>query len=415
MLSKSEIKTAIEKAPAVGEAVEKLASKVAHGVRLPGTYSVKNLDYNAQRELERLFGAIGKRTSDGRFYISIPPFFRERTVWREAFEYFGLAKEDRECDDEDVFARLKLMEPEWTPLIDSLAANEEVARFVARSENRKDWKRLFLSCVKRFSGLECELITTISQLGSDWFGDSKKLRSGALRRQLVIIVATRSDMDADDERLVLEGALIVDNPYTSSVTFSLPVTLIMKDGAVFDYPLRYHMRRMAVQLPLETVVNIERVEWDVEPQTITTSENAAPFANMVAKGVACVYTAGYPCLAVKVFLNRLSKSGSKCIHEGDADLDGFRIAKEVGNCIPLKDVVACDVLKVASSEDGRELSAEQIKRASVFLSNPKYDDYEFADEIRCLIGHGKWIEQESFVEILKSRRVRGREDEEKTQ
>jgi copper chaperone CopZ len=400
MLSKSEIKTAIEKAPAVGETVRKLASKVAH---------------DAQRELERLFGAIGQRTSDGRFYISIPPFFRERTVWREAFEYFGLAKEDRECDDEDVFARLKLMEPVLTPLIDSLAANEEVARFVARSENRKDWKRLFLSCVKRFSGLECELITTLSQLGSDWFGDSKKLRSGALRRQLVIIVAMLSDMDADDERLVLEGALIVDNPYTSSVTFSLPVTLIMKDGAVFDYPSRYHLRRMAVQLPLETVVNIERVEWDVEPQTITTSENAAPFANMVAKGVACVYTAGYPCLAVKVFLNRLSKSGSKCIHEGDADLDGFRIAKEVGNCIPLKDVVACDVLKVASSEYGRELSAEQIKRTSVFLSNPKYDDYEFADEIRCLIGRGKWIEQESFAEILKSRRVRGREDEEKAQ
>ena len=415
MLSKSEIKAAIEKAPAVADAVKKLASKVARGVRLPARYSVKNLDYDAQRELERLFETIGQRTSDGCFYISILPIFRDQTVWRDALEYFGLVKKECDCDDEDVFARLKLIEPELTPLIDSLAANEEVARFVARSENRKDWKQLFLSFVKRSSGLECGLITTLSQLGSDWFGDSKKLRSGALRRQLVIIVAMLYDMDADDERLVLERASIVDNPYTSSVTFSLPVTLFMKDGAVFDYPSRYHMRRMAVQLPLETVVNIERVEWDVKPQTITTSENAAPFANMVAKGVACVYTAGYPCLAVKVFLNRLSKSGPKCIHEGDADLDGFRIAKEVGNCIPLKDVVACDVLKVASSEYGRELSAEQIKRASVFLSNLKYDDYEFADEIRCLIGRGKWIEQESFAEILKSRRIRGREGEEKTQ
>lgn len=415
MLSKSEIKAAIEKAPAVADAVKKLASKVAHGVRLPARYSVKNLDYDAQRELERLFETIGQRTSDGCFYISILPIFRDQTVWSDALEYFGLVKKECDCDDEDVFARLKLIEPELTPLIDSLATNEEVARFVARSENRKDWKRLFLSFVKRSSGLECGLITTLSQLGSDWFGDSKKLRSGALRRQLVIIVAMLYDMDADDERLVLERASIVDNPYTSSVTFSLPVTLFMKDGAVFDYPSRYHMRRMAVQLPHETVVNIERVEWDVKPQTITTSENAAPFANMVAKGVACVYTAGYPCLAVKVFLNRLSKSGSKCIHEGDADLDGFRIAKEVGDCIPLKDVVACDVLKVASSEYGRELSAEQIKRASVFLSNPKYDDYEFADEIRCLIGRGKWIEQESFAEILKSRRIRGREGEEKTQ
>ena len=409
MLSRSEIKAAIEKAPAVAAAVKKLASKIARGVSLPATYSVKNLDYDAQRELERLFGTIGRRTPDERFYISILPIFRERSVWRDALEYFGLVTEESDCDDEDIFARLKLLGPDLAPLIDALAADEEVVRFVSKAENRKDWKRLFQSLVERFSSPACGLITTLSQLGSDWFGDSKKLRSGALRRQLVIIVAMLSDMDADDERLVLEGALIVDNPYTSSVTFSLPVTLIMKDGAVFDYPSRYHMRRMAVQLPLETVVNIERVEWDVKPQTITTSENAAPFANMVAEGNACVYTAGFPSLAVKVFLNKLFKSGSECIHEGDADLDGFRIAKEVGSCIRLKKVVASDVLEKASLDEGRELSPEQIKRTSAFLFNPKYSDYEFADEIQSILTRRKWIEQESFAGILKGRRGKGGE------
>ena len=408
MLSKSEIKAAIEKAPAVGEAVKKLASKVARGVRLPETVSVKDLDYGAQRELEHLFGTIGQRTSDGRFYIPILPIFRKRAVWREAIEYFGLAKEDSESE-EDVFARLKLLLPDLTPLIDSLAADEEVVRFVTKAENQKDWTRLFRSIVERFSSPACGLITTLSQLGSDWFGDSKKLRSGALRRQLVVILAILSDMDREEERLVLEGALIVDNPYTSSVTFSLPVTLIMKDGSVFDYPSRYHARRMAAQLPLETVVNIERVEWDVSPQIITTSENAAPFANMVAKGVSCVYTAGFPSLAVKVFLNKLFKSGSECIHEGDADLDGFRIATEVGNSIRLKKVVASDVLKKASLDEGRELSPEQIKRTSAFLFNPKYSDYEFADEIQSILTRRKWIEQESFAGILKGRRGKGGE------
>ena len=401
MLSKDEIKIAIEKAPAIAGVIKKLASKVARGVQLPTTCSVKDLDYDAQRELEHLFGTIGQRASDGRFYFSILPFFNERAVWREALEYFGLVKAESEFDDEDVFARLKLLEPELEPLIDSLAADEEVARFAEKVENRKDWKRLFLSVVKRFSSPECGLITTLSQLGSDWFGDSKKLRSGALRRQLVVILAILSDMDREDERLVLEGALIVDNPYTSSVTFSLPVTLIMKDGAVFDYPSRYHTRRMSVQLPLETVVNIERVEWDIKPQAITTSENAAPFANMVAKGTSCVYTAGFPSLAVKVFLNKISESGAECIHEGDGDLDGFRIATEVGNCISLKRVVASDVLKVASSEEGRELSLEQKKRAMAFLLNPKYKGYKFADEIKSVLQRGKWIEQESFAAILK--------------
>ena len=409
MLSRSEIKAAIEKAPAVGEAVKKLASKIARGARLPATYSVKNLDYNAQRELERLFGTIGHRTSDGRFYISILPIFLERSVWREALEYFGLVKEESDSEDEDIFARLKLLDPDLTPLIDLLAADEEVVRFVSKKENRKDWKRLFQSLVERFSSPKCGLITTLSQLGSDWFGDSKKLRSGALRRQLVVILAILSDMDIEEERLILEGALIVDNPYTSSVTFSLPITLIMKDGAVFDYPSSYHTRRMAVQLPLETVVNIERVEWDVKPQTITTSENAAPFANMVAKGAPCVYTAGFPSLAVKVFLNKLSKSGSECIHEGDADLDGFRIAEEIGNCIRLKKVVASDVLKKAPLDAGRELSSEQMKRTSAFLFNPKYRDYEFADEIQRILKRGRWIEQESFAGVLKGRGGKGGE------
>ena len=409
MLSKSEIKTAIEKAPAVGVAVKKLASKIARGARLPATYSVKNLDYDAQRELEHLLGTIGQRAPDGRFYISILPAFHEKAEWREALEYFGLVKKERDCDDEDIFARLKLLEPDLTSLIDALAADEEVVRFVSKAENRKDWKRLFQSLVERFLSPKCGLITTLSQLGSDWFDDSKKLRSGALRRQLVVILAILSDMDREDERLVLEGALIVDNPYTSSVTFSLPVTLIMKDGSVFDYPSRYHARRMAVQLPLETVVNIERVEWDVKPQTLTTSENAAPFANMVAKGASCVYTAGFPSLAVKVFLKKLFKSGFECIHEGDADLDGFRIAEEIGNCIRLKKVVASDVLKKASLDAGRELTSEQMKRTSAFLANLKYRDYEFADEIQSILNRGRWIEQESFAGVLKGRGVKGGE------
>ena len=67
-----------------------------------------------------------------------------------------------------------------------------------------------------------------------------------MRRQLVIILAVLADMDKDDERLALEGALIVDNSYTSIVTFSLPVKLIMNDGEVFDYPSRHHAKRMTV-------------------------------------------------------------------------------------------------------------------------------------------------------------------------
>ena len=401
-LSRAAIEAAVEKAPAVSDVLKKLASKVARGVRLPETFSAKGLDYGAQRELEHLFGTVGQRTADGRFFLTIHAFLYDSVMWRDALEYFGFFKgNDGGDDDEDVFARLKLVEPELSPFIDKLAVNEEVQRFLASPENKKDWMRLFRSFVGRFDGPECGLVTTLSQLGSDWFGDSKKLRSGGLRRQLVIIAATLADCPADDERRALEGVLIVDNPYTSSVTFSAPVHLVMKDGEVFDYPYRYYVRRMATQLPLETVLEIAEVKWAGKIRAVTTSENAAPFANMVRKGDACVYTGGYPCLAVKVFLHKLGETGSECVHEGDADLDGFRIASEIGNCIALKRVVASDILERAAPDEGRELTSDQSKRAWAFLSNPQWKDFLFTDEVKRMLSRGRWIEQESFGAIIR--------------
>ena len=401
-LSKVAIEAAVEKAPAVGNMLKKLASKVARGVKLPETFSAKGLDYDAQRELEHLFGTVGRRTANGNVHIKIPSSLRETEVWRDAQAYFGLLKGNGGGDfDEDVFARLKLLKPELSLFIDKLAANEEIQRFLANPENKKDWMRLFRSFIGRFYGPECGLVTTLSQLGSDWFRDSKKLRSGGLRHQLAIIAATLADSPLDDERRALEGALIVDNPYTSSVTFSAPVHLVMKDGAILDYPRDYYVRRMATQLPLETVLEIAEVKWAGKPRAVTTSENAAPFANMVRKGDACVYTGGYPCLAVKMFLHKLGKTGSECVHEGDADLDGFRIASEIGKCIALKRVVAADILALAASDEGRELTSDQSKRAWAFLANPQWKNFRFADDVKRILFRGRWIEQESFGTIIR--------------
>lgn len=401
-LTKDKLAAAIEKAPAVEGVLKKLAGKVARGVRLPASFTARGLDYAAQRELERLFGTLGRRQANGSFHMQLHELLRDPAEWCEAVEYFGLGKgKDDEGDAEDVFARLKLLEPDLSQFIDKLSANEEVRRFLVTSENRKDWMHLFRSFVERFDGPECGLVTTLSQLGSDWFGDSKKLRSGGLRRQLVILAATLADSPLDEERRALEGLLIIDNPYTSSVTFSAPVHLIMKDGEVLDYPVRYYVRRMATQLPLETVLEIAEVKWSGKVRSVTTSENAAPFANMVRKGDACVYTGGYPCLAVKIFLHKLGEAGSECIHEGDADLDGFRIASEIGNCIALKRVSASDILERGLSEVGRELTPDQSKRAWAFLSNPKWKNFRFRDDVKRMLACGRWFEQESFGAIIR--------------
>ena len=397
-MTKEAIKAAIARAPAIKPVLVRLAKRAAAGKPPPETFSATGLDYAAQRELEGLFGTVGQRTADGRVYISVMPPLREPGEWRELISALGVAEGDNGNDDEDVFQRLKLLVPDMAEFIDRLAAKEEIERFVAKRENRRDWKKLFKCLMDRFSSEERCVITTLSQLGSDRFNDSKKLRSGALRRQLVLMIATAKDLDPTDERQVLDGALIIDNPYTSSVTFSAPVIITLKDGSEFDFADRLFARGMAAQLPLETVLDINAVRWNDDKNAVVTSENAAPFAQMVADNVPCVYTAGYPGLAVKEFLHKLGEAGVVCVHEGDADLDGFRIAKEVSNAIKVVRVVASEALARARPEDGIEMDADQQRRLWAFAaSNP---DFKFADDVKSLIAKGHWVEQESFKSIL---------------
>ncbi len=397
ILSKRRLADAFEKAPSIADAVKKLAGKAARGLKIPRTFSVKGLDYDAQRELERLFGTVGQRDSNGRFTVSLLPIFRDQSEWREAMDYFGLSDgKGAGAEESDPFERLRLLHPTAGPFVDMLAANEEIVRFATRPGNARTWIRLHEGFVDH---LLSRRITTLSQLGSDVFGDSKSLRSGPLRRQLVLMAAALSNADSDDERKVLEGALIVDNPYTSFVTFCAPVAFTLYDGTRFTYPEQYFERGMAVQIPLETALEIEEIEWLGDAMELVTCENAAPFVHLVSECVPCVYTAGYPCIAVKHLLHLLSEIGVTCVHEGDADLDGFRIAAEVGAEIDVTHVVASEALAQAPDDFGIELSPEQSKRAWSFLASPQADGFAYADDIRRMLSRGRWIEQESFSSI----------------
>ena len=85
---------------------------------------------------------------------------------------------------------------------------------------------------------------------------------------------------------------------------------------------------------------------------------------------------------------------------GDADLDGFRIASEVENCIPIIKTPAAEVLQTAPKGTGIKLAPEQIKRIRSHLENPKWEDFRYNDDLRSLLELGRWFEQESFGQIL---------------
>ena len=399
LLNKDKIAAAIEKAPAVADVLKKLAGKVARGVALPASFTARGLDYTAQRELEHFLGAIGQRQPDGSFYIQLHEFLRGPEMWREAMDYFGLARERRDVGDgKDVFARLKLLEPEFSPFIDKLSANDEVRRFVAAPKNQRLWMDVFRGVVGRIRD-KGRSLTTLSQLGADWLGDSKILRSGALRRQLVLMISVLGDDEpGKEERRILEEFMVIDNPYTSNVTVFAPIILTLDSGVMLDFPLKLFKQGMAATLPLETVGLVRSLSWKGPRHDLTTCENAAPFTSLVRNRVPSIYTAGYPSLAVKMFLFLMSELGVECIHCGDADLDGFRIADEVGSYIKLKCVAASETLKCVDADVGIPLTSEQSRRAWAYLE--KHPEFRFTEDVRLMLSHGRWIEQESFETIL---------------
>ena len=400
--SKAAIVAAVGMAPELEGALKRLAGKVARGLSLPASVSFLGFGYAAQRELEGLLGVAGKRTPDGRVSFPLPDELREPTAWREAVAFFGLAKEDT-AEGEDILGRLKLLLPQTAWLLDRLAERDEVSRFVADRENGRDWMRLFRHVMERRLLCNAYGDITLSQLGSDCFGDSKKLRTGALRRQLALILGVFGDMDSSDERAVFARFGIIDNPYTTSATLFAPIVFWCRDErAPFDFPCRLFRQGLACQLPLETIGAITKIEWleDLNP-IVTTSENAAPFAGLVRRGIPCLYTEGYPNTCVTGLLSMFRNKGVRCVHEGDADLDGFRIAGEVAKSIPVERVVAADALSLAVERNlpvGIPLTDAQRARAEAFLAgNP---DFAYAEAIREMLDWGRWVEQESFESLF---------------
>ena len=402
-MTKETVIAAIARAPAIKPVLVRLAKRAAAGKKLPETFSATGLDYAAQRELEGIVLLPGVRQPDDRVYFALVKPMNDPALWRGLLPVLGIEEKKSRDDNEDVFERLKLLEPFVAPLVDKMAANEEIKRYLARCEDRSDWITLFRKFSKSVETREYGRSRTLSQLGSDWFNDSKKLRSGPLRRQLAVIISAMFGGDPDDERKLFENFGIVDNPYTSIVSVSLPIVLKVGDET-FDFPCRFHEMGLACQLTTELLRRVTEISWCSKDKVIVTSENAAPFAEFAKAGIPCIYTEGYPNYAVKMCLSMLRRHEAlKWVHEGDADLDGFCIAAEVARFVNVSRASASKALYLAQRNGcqfGKPLSDEQRARIKAFLSDSKNERFPYLNEIRQILDLGIWIEQESFNTIL---------------
>ena len=238
----------LEVVPKLRSLVMWWARQAARGERLPATFSAADLGYGDQQSLERFLRVTTSRTRSGRVSGTVPEEMRDPAAWRMMREALGLAEDCVAESTEDFLSRIQWQMPDAREAIAEIKDTPEVMRYIADTANRPKWRELFASAWDR-AQRKAGRATTLSQLGSDWFNDSKILRSGSLRRQLVLVLSAISGVSADDERSVLAEAGIEENPYTSSVVVSAPFTFRLKDGTRFDYPMKFFMKRLVCRLP----------------------------------------------------------------------------------------------------------------------------------------------------------------------
>jgi len=393
-VKRDDVAAVLEKAPALRPLLTRFARAAAKGKRLPETFSARGLDYEAQRHLDRLLGTVTVRNGDGLVYGNVLPSLREPSVWQSVLDLLLSAKElaPKPESVEDFFQKLHWRFPEHELVLMSLATAPEVRHFLSKMQNRKLWLELLCNVWQYVADGVAEP-TTLSQLGSDWFNDSKALRSGSLRRQLYQMLAAHSGR-LIDEREVFGTYGIFDNPYTSFVSVFAPFAFTTDDGRVFDFPHKLFKGGMVAMLPSETVQRIRKVEWFGKTKSLVTSENAAPFARCVAAGRPCLYTEGYPNFAVQRLLEKFGESGVSAEHAGDADLDGLVIARMIARILPVTRVWAVEVVENPGDVPGIALTDEQRDRMADYVE--RFPEIDHVPVLRKLLERGCWYEQEAF-------------------
>ena len=347
-------------------------------------------------ELGRRLG-LAAYQERGRAVFRIPPELRDVAApkWTELRAAFAPKPDDGAGAAEEVFRKARLVAP--GDVVDALKDDAAVVRFVRRGpDSARDFLRLLEWAAPRAADAP-GTPATLSQLGSDILGDSKALRSGARRAVFERILAASAGLEPDaPARDALARFGIEDNPFTGNATVFAPFSFTLESGETFDFPERMFREGLAVQLPRQTVSRIAAVRLSLESRRLVTSENAAPFDALVQSGVPCVYTEGYPNAAVVRLLGLFAEAGARCVHAGDGDLDGLRIADIVASAIPVDRVIA-DELAESDDVSRRPVAPSARNRWEAFLAT--HPDFPHARTLRASLLRG-WPEQESFPAAL---------------
>jgi hypothetical protein len=386
----------LEQEPGIAPYLAVLAQKFVRTGSIPKsiTLGADTGDPGVRRGLAFLFGGCDRK--DGKLIVRLPERLRTAEALQALADRLGVAAETGAGDDDaaaraTAVLRQGLMYPQYAEMLNGLRNTEELTRlFQNHADAGKRLQGLLLAVEKLEANRSA---ITLSQLGAEALNDSKALRSGALLKLLVRMLAWVADAAGEPPERVLARFGVVDNPYTTLALLYGPVAYEDAGGRVWDWPAQLHADGKAAALTWAQVQDMQKL-WPVAPVAgVITSENAAPFHHLVESRASsvCVYTEGYPNAAVMRVLERLAHAGLRARHWGDTDLDGLRIAGCVSRGIP----VELHMLPRGRVETFKDrlipLTETQRSRAAAYLA--AHPDFQFRDALVDTLQHG-WLEQE---------------------
>ncbi len=300
---------------------------------------------------------------------------------------------------EDILGPLHLAFPELQTLFSLIREDDRSIRSMLSGSSVDTAKKNCCTMAKLVSFLlHNNTPITVSDLGAQFFQNSKALRQGELRTLLVrwlrLITAHAEDIEEPD---LLERYHILHYRLTVHAVLYGPI-IYEKNGMLFNWIDQLYQEGETAILGWQNIQNIDRIYFQKEepdvPKLIC-CENEAPFSNMIQQRTnnCLLFTSGFPSSAVQRLYQLLAHQASSCHHWGDSDPAGLRIAAIMHALHPLQ-LFRCDLATLKHHKRKLiPLSRQQKNDIMNILENQP--DFPFTKELLFTLDNG-WLEQENW-------------------
>ncbi len=214
-----------------------LARKFLRSGVIPQTITLGMVPEQPQvrRALEFVFG--GSDGTSGKVVVRLPERLRTEASLLDLAACLGLGPEPHERADvaaavTTAILRLGLQYPQYVALLQSPRLAEAWTHLFRQQAEAEQVLQGLLRAVAILEANRGAI--TLSQLGADALHDSKALRSGALLKLLITMLACRAEAEEATPAQLLARFGVISNPYTTLVLLYGPIAYEDRQGRVWD-------------------------------------------------------------------------------------------------------------------------------------------------------------------------------------